>query len=333
MRNFILTKICLERITRILLWIAVLASPILLLSFAEADEVIRVQPWELHNSFWMSLHQTLMTDAMRASPRELTGLSAEEQATWNDAVAAYKTAGGSSDLTFSKPMMITNDAITQIADDGSQPANDAPLAETLNRVAPIYRKYWWTNDDQTNRFFIDYAAAMLRDGGQELIKEHERVYHATWPNRIRVYITPSAGPFGAYTMTGLTGGVITTMSSRDSGYQGLRALEMLLHESSHAIVNPVKGVVADAISASAKKRGINPPHDLWHAILFATSGELTRRFLKERGVEAYVPSSEDLFTRAWPMYRQPVEKYWFPYLNREGTLEDAIDKIIESIPR
>lgn len=134
-------------------------------------------------------------------------------------------------------------------------------------------------------------------------------------------------------MTGLTGGVITTMSSRDSGYQGLHALEMLLHESSHAIVNPMKGVVADAISAAAKKRGINPPHDLWHAILFATSGELTRRFLKEHGVEAYVPSSEDLFARAWPMYRQPVEKYWFAYLNGEGTLEDAIDKIVESIPR
>lgn len=325
---------CRECVTRILLWIIVLASgTVICVNSAEADEIIRVPPWELHSSFWMNLHQTLMTDAMRASARELPGLSAEEQAVWNDAVKSYHDLAGNGDLTFSKPMMITNDAITQIADDGSEPVNDAPLAETLNHAAPIYRKYWWTNDDQTNRFFIDYAAAMLRDGGQELIKEHERVYRATWPNRIRVYITPSAGPFGAYTMTGLTGGVITTMSSRDSGYQGLRALEMLLHESSHASVNPMKGIVTDAISAAAKKRGIDPPHDLWHAILFATSGELTRRFLKERGVEAYVPSSEDLFTRAWPMYRQPVEKYWFAYLNGEGTLEDAIDKIVESIPR
>jgi hypothetical protein len=130
---------------------------------------------------------------------------------------------------------------------------------------------------------------------------------------------------------GKSGGVITTMSSRDSGYQGLRALEMLLHESSHATVNPMKGSVADAISTAAKKRGINPPHDLWHAILFATSGELTRRFLADHGVEAYVPSSDDLFTRAWPMYRQPIEKYWFTYLNGDGTLEEAIDKIVGDV--
>lgn len=311
-------------------WIVI---PVLLMSvlFIEATEVIQVPPWEFHSSFWMNLHQTLMTEAMGTSSRDHKSLSPEEQATWNSAVTDYRTAGGTGDFTFSKPMLITNDAITQIADHGNESVIDAPLAEALNHVAPIYRKYWWSNDDQTNRFFIAYAAAMLRNAGEELVKQHERVYRAQWPERIRVYITPSAGPFGAYTMTGKSGGVITTMSSRDSGYQGLRALEMLLHESSHAIVNPMKGIVADAISTAAKKRGMNPPHDLWHAILFATSGELTRRFLADHGVEAYVSSSDDLFMRAWPMYRQPIEKYWYAYLNGDGTAEEAIDKIVGDI--
>jgi hypothetical protein len=31
---------------------------------ANAAEVVRVPPWELHNSFWMSLHQTLIADAI-----------------------------------------------------------------------------------------------------------------------------------------------------------------------------------------------------------------------------------------------------------------------------
>ncbi|MCI0617400.1 hypothetical protein L0244_30880 [bacterium] len=312
-------------------WIVIPVLLIVVFS-VEATEVIRVPPWELHSSFWMCLHQTLMTDAMSSSARDLKALSAEEQATWNDAVMSYRNAGGTGDITFSKPMIITNDAISQIADDATEPNIDAPLAETLNRAAPIYRKHWWTQDDEANRFFVGYDAAMIRDAGQELIKEHERVYRTSWPERIRVYITPSAGPFGAYTMTGRAGGVITTMSSRDSGYQGLRALEMLLHESSHAIVNPVKGMVADSISAAAKKRDIDPPHNLWHAILFATSGELTRRYLLQRGVTTFVPSSDDLFTRAWPKYREPIEKYWFAYLSGEGTLEEAIDKIVDAIP-
>jgi hypothetical protein len=312
-----------------------LAIPILLICAlrAEAAEIVRVPPWELHSSFWMSLHQTLMADAARSSPRELAGLSAEEQAAWNEAVTAYRTTGGRGDIIFANPMLITNDAVTQVADDATEPLIDAPLAAALNRAAPAYRKHWWADDDRANRFFIGYAAGMLREAGEELVRAHERVYRTAWPGQVRVYIAPYGGQFGAYTMTGRAGGVITTMSSRDSGYQGLRALEMLLHESSHAVITPTQGTVAASISASAKKHGIDAPRDLWHAILFATSSELTRQSLTERGAATYIPSSEDLFTRVWPSYREPIEKYWFPYLSGQGTLEEAIDKVVEAIPR
>ncbi|MGH9382921.1 MAG: hypothetical protein ACRD2N_01305 [Vicinamibacterales bacterium] len=300
---------------------------------ANAAEVLQVRPWELHSSFWMSLHQTLIADAMRSTPRDLPALSAEEQAVWTEAVGAYRTAGGRGDMTFATPMIITTDALTQVADDATEPLIDAPLKDALLRAAPAYRRHWWTADDQANRFFIGYAAAMLRDAGEPLVREHEAAYRTAWPQRIRAYITPHGGPFGAYTMTGLAGGVITTMSSRDPGYQGLRALEMLLHESSHAIVGPNNGTVASAIVAAAKKAGVAVPRDLWHAILFATSSELTRRWLVERGATNFVPSSLDLFTRAWPKYREPVEKYWIAYLNGQGSLEEAIDSVVASIAR
>jgi hypothetical protein len=113
----------------------------------------------------------------------------------------------------------------------------------------------------------------------------------------------------------------------------MRALEMFLHESSHAVVDPNRGIVAIAIAAAAKRHGVDPPRDLWHAILFATSSELTRRLLAERGAAQYVPTSEDLFTRAWPKYREPIQKYWFAYLDGQGTLADAIDKVVDAISR
>lgn len=299
---------------------------------AESSEIVRVAPWELHSSFWMSLHQTLIADATASSPRELAALSTEEQTAWNDGVAAYRTAGGDGDITFAKPMMIANDAISQVADDATEPLIDSPLADALKRAAPVYRKYWWTSDDQANRFFIRYAAAMLHQAGEELVHAHESVYRTAWPQLIRAYIAPYAGPYGAYTMTGRSGGVITTISCHDSGYQGFRAVEMLLHESSHAIVGPLNGTVAASISAAAKQRGIEPPRNLWHALIFATSGELTREYLAERGVTNFIPSSDDLFTRVWPAYREPIEKYWYPYLNGQGTLEEAIDKVVSAIP-
>jgi len=302
---------------------------LLLLSLgAHAADVVRASHWEFHNSFWMSLHQTLIDDAMREQPRDLGALKPEEQTAWNEAVAAYKTAGGSGDMTFSKTMVITTDGLTQVADDAVDPIIDAPVADTLKKAAPIYRAHWWTADDNANRFFMAYAAAMMREAGDELVRAHEKVYRTPWPERIRVYVTPFAGPYGAYTTYGLAGGWITTMSCRDEGYQGLRALEMLLHESSHTVVNPNRGT-----AAASKKRNIRHPHDLWHAILFATSSELTRRYLAERGTK-FIPSSEDLFTRAWPFYRTAVENHWYPYLlGGSGTLEEAIDRVVEAIPR
>jgi hypothetical protein len=303
---------------------------------AHGAEAVRADPWELHSSFWMSLHQTLMDDVTRSGARDLTALTEQERAAWNAAVAAYRTAAGHGDITTANAMTITNDAISQTSDDGLQPpANapltEAPLAEALQRAAPVYRAHWWAADDRANRFFIGYAAAMARDAGPGLIREHERVYGAAWPKRVLVYVSPYGGPFGAYTMWTRSGTVITTMTSRESGYQGLRALEMLLHESSHFVVSPNHGAVADALKASAKKRGVEVPHQLWHAILFATSGELTRRALEQRGVSDFVPSSDDMLTRVWAKYREPIRKFWIPYVHGQGTLAGAIDEVLGAL--
>lgn len=306
----------------------------LLLTFAlgaNASEVVRVAPWEFHSSFWMNLHQILMEDAMREKPRDLPDLSAEEQTAWNEAVAAYRAAGGKGNITFAQPMWHTSDSLTQVADDAVTLNTDAPLADALKRAAPVYRAHWWAADDKASRFFIAYAAAMLRDAGAELVHAHETVYRTPWPKLVHVYIAPWGGPFGAYTLDSKSG-VITTMSCRERDYQGMRVLEMMLHESSHAVVDVSKGTVADAIAAAAKKRGIKPPYNLWHAILFATSSELARRALAVRGVTDFVPSSEDMLTRVWPTYREPIEKHWLPYLSGTGSLEEAIEKVVAAIP-
>lgn len=289
-----------------------------------ADEVVRTARWEFHNSFWMSLHQTLIDDAMRRTPRDLG-------TAWSEAVAAYRAAGGQGDITFAKAMTDTTEAIASVPDDAPEQAIDAPLAQALKRAARIYRQHGWPADERANRLFIAYGSALVREEGEGLIRQHEAVYHAAWPKRILAYITPSGGPFGAYTFTGRLGVPITTMASREEGYQGFRALEMLLHESSHAVVYPNRGTVGAAIEAAAKAHGVTAPRNLWHAVLFATSGELTRRLLAERGVTTFVPSSSEMFTKVWPNFRDPIEKFWMPYLNGQGTLEEAIDKMVVAL--
>ena len=308
-----------------------LLATFLLASTVDAGEVIRAGRWDLHNSFWMNLHQTLMHHASARTPPDLGPLTAEQRTAWAAAVAAYREAAGRGSITFSEAMMGLQDELSQVADDAVNPAIAGPLGAAIRQAAPVYRAQWWPADHAANRFFIAYTAAMLRDAGEEIARGHEVVYGQPLPERIRVDIAPHAGTFGAYTHTLEDAGTIVTISSRDSGYHGLAALEVVLHESSHSIVFPRYGKVARAISAAAAKRGIPPPPDLWHAVLFATTSELTRRSLEKRGVADYVPFSKDLLTRAWPQYREAIETHWIPYVSGTGTMEEAIEKIVTSL--
>ena len=297
-------------------------------TLAEGAEVVRAGRWHLHSSFWASLHQTLMHDASTRKPRDLGALPAGQKAVWDAAVAAYRSNAGPGSITFTEVMMTAQDQLTQVADDAKTIAWTGPVADALRQAAPVYRSAWWDGDDRANRFYIGYAAAMLREAGEEIAAGHERLYGSTFPAAIRVDVTPYAGVFGAYTHMLQHSGLTVTVSSRDPGYAGLAALEAVLHESSHGIVGPYYGSVAAAIVKAARSRGIDPPRDLWHAILFATTSELTRRALAARGASEYVPMSRDLLTRAWPQYRVPIETHWIPYLDGKGTLEEAIDKVV-----
>ena len=309
-----------------------LLSILLFASVVHAGEVTRVGMWELHSSFWMNLHQTLMHDASTSTARDLSALTPEEKTAWTAAVAAYRAAAeGKGNITFVRELQIMQDELSQVADGALNAGIDGPLADAVKQAAPVYRKHWWTDDDRANRFFMGYAAAMLRDAGDELARQHETVYREKFPETIRLDITAHAGRFGAYTIWLRNAKDITTMSSRDPGYQGHAALEMILHESSHTIVNPRNRSLAAAIAASSKRLGIEPPPDLWHAILFGTTSELAVRALKKRGVTNYVPSSQDLFTRVWPQYRAAIETHWYPYLEGKGTLEEAVDKIVAAV--
>jgi hypothetical protein len=299
-------------------------SLMLLAATASGAEVIRVGRWELHSSFWMNLHQTLMHDAVSRESRDLTGLSPKERESWSAAVAAYRAAAR-------LPQIELQDALTQVADDAVKIEIAGPLGDALRKAAPVYRAHWWPSHDQANRFLLGYATALLRDAGEELVQGHEKAYGQPFPATTRVDLAAYAGRFGANSIYSDYGVPVATIASLDEGNQGLRILETVVHESSHAIVSPSSGRVSSAIAAAAAKHGVQPPRDLWHAILFATSSELTRRALALRGVTVYETFASDLFTREWPHYRSAIETHWHAYLSGNGTLEEAIEKIVAAV--
>jgi hypothetical protein len=305
--------------------IARAASILLLLAASSATAAER---FEMQSNFWVSLHQTLLDIAQNGREIDSTMIDAD-RSPWINAVLTYQRRFGDRSSVVDEELIRINDALSF--------AGDLPpegFAEEVTRAlliaAPVYRKHRWLSDERANRFWIANAEGLLRDAGEELVREHVRVYGAAFPARVRVDVTPAAGPFGAYT-TIQSGLVHTTISSRDPGYQGFAALEMLMHETSHAIVGPANGIIGPEINAYAIEKRLLVPRQLWHAILFYTSGELTRRALEARGVQ-YVPyaQKQNMYDRAFFGLKQPLETFWRSHI--EGTMPRpaAIQHIVDA---
>jgi hypothetical protein len=287
----------------------------------------QVGRFQLQSHFWVNLHQTLLAAAQQGgveNPGE-----GEAERTWEDAVAEYGRRFGDRSPVHDRELVGINDTLT--AADPTAPVVALPgdLQAVLAGVADLYRQRRWPSDDRVNRFWWTIATALLGDAGEELVREHERVHGAAYPARIVVDVSAFGGRFGAYT-TVYDGFVHTTVSSRDPSYQGFRALEMTLHEASHS----VDATIAEGIRRAADAAGVEVPPDLWHGVLFHTSGELTRRALAARGVADYHPvSAEILETGFLRRYRTVLETHWQSYLDGELSREEAFTRMVTAAAR
>lgn len=106
-----------------------------------------------------------------------------------------------------------------------------------------------------------------------------------------------------------------------------------MHEPSHAIVAPVSGAIGADLARASRELGIQPYSNLWHALLFYTSGELTRRALARRGVRDYRPVIANMYEGPFRGFQRPLEAHWQAYLDGSISREEAIRRIlVETAP-
>ena len=305
--------------------------------------------FEFHSGFWINLHQVLYQQARREADRPTTRsqskppdseeknlslekLSEAEKHAWTSAVESYAKHWASRDLLFDMEMVRIKDRLEEIGDaDGLQTSGLTPeLAAMLERAAPVYRAQWWTEDDRANRDWISSAAPLVENLGAQLARDLARVYRVAWPaGNIRVDVSTYAGVFGAYTTLDP---LRVTVSSRDARNQGESALEVLFHESSHALAEPVR----DAIARDCRARNKPIPRDLWHALLFYTTGEVVRRSLMAGAAgppTAYEPYAyrHGLYVRDWQSYERALEQSWRPYLEGRANFDDAVARLVNQL--
>lgn len=320
--------------------------------------------FEFHSGFWVNLHQFLYQQARerrapgasRISQATPAGLSEEEQRAWNEAVAFYAANYADRDLQFNYDLMLLKNQLGDFETctvlspiprkecDAGLPGKITPI---LNLAAPVYRRHWWPEHDRANRLWVNAVTPLVREKGAELARQLAEIYQTRWPKeKIRVEVVSYANPAGAYaTLDPLR----LTLSSVDPRNQGDAALEILFHEASYGLAEPVQ----DAIVRECRQRGKAIPRDLWHALLFYTTGVAVRAALGEtpageaasdsQAQERAMPGTpqpkppgpsairEGLYARGWSGYEPLLQRYWQPYLDGKLTFEVAISRMIAAL--
>jgi hypothetical protein len=275
-----------------------------------------------HSNLWLDLHYFLRASA-RGAPVP-TGLSAEEARQWEAGVAFYKR--------YADRDLLRDDGMVEIktalrAAEGKFTLDgvvvDAGVKGTLERLMPIYKEHWAGEHDRGNRTWIAEVQLLLERHEAALVQAFARTYESTWPGEpIPVDVSVTAGPNGAYT-TGPPTHV--TISSSDEGLQGFAALEMLFHESSHSALSELFTRVRQA----AEAQQVAVPPQLWHAVLFYTAGELTRRELESQGVAYREYADQRLYTNLCGTgCRERIVEHWAPRLDGRRSVADALAALV-----
>jgi hypothetical protein len=306
--------------------------------------------FELHSGFWLNLHHTLYGLARqsrdgRGSPSGAGAgvamrLSPNEQAAWDAAVSYYTANYQDKDLLFNTELILLKNQLGDFEQcdelsgakvktcDAGLPAR---LTRVLDAAAPVYRAHQWPEHDRANRRWIAGVSPLVRTKGVELSQRLAEIYQTKWPKeRIRVDVSAFANYAGAYTTLDPLRVII---SSTDPRNQGDSALEVLFHEASNGIAEPVQL----AINRECRQRDKAIPRDLWHALVFYTTGEVIKPVVNAENAGAdgseYTPYAfrERLYQRGWDDYLKLLTQFWQPYLDGKVTFDDAIAHIASAL--
>jgi hypothetical protein len=299
----------------------------------------------LYSSFWVNLHHVLYEQARLRSERpivrsqnkpaeetsrlHLENLSGKELGDWNAAVDLYAQRMAPHDLLFDEDMVRINNRLSEMGDSDTAEMTGflAPVIAALAKAAPVYQKYWWPEDDRTNRAWIGAVAPLVEEMGGQISRELSAIYRAPWPKgAIHVDVSAYAGVYGGYTTLDP---LHITVSSRDPRNQSLAGFELLFHEASHGLADPVRAALNHEFQAQAKAI----PRDLWHALLFYTTGEVVRQMLAGSGHSAYSPYAEQnhLYERDWQTYQRALDRDWQPYIQKRSDFSTAIRKLASDL--
>ena len=296
--------------------------------------------FEFHSSFWLNLHHFLYQQALVRSGNTRaarTGGEAvfkepqlpEADLAWSAAVDYYGASLINRDLLFDQGMVDTNARLSQVGEVSNPSVSglDPTLLSKLRGAAPVYRSHWWSQHDLTNRAWVASVSPLLKQMGDEISARLMSLYGAKWPEAsVRVEMVSYANWAGAYTSDHP---LLITLASDDKPDRKYEGLETLFHEASHAFDPLQEEKIANECRAQKRR----PPRNLWHAMIFYTTGEVVKKALAEHHLGSYIPYAYHygIYDRGWKDYLKALEADWQPYLDGKTDFDHALSSLVADV--
>lgn len=300
----------------------------------EAAFVAATHAFRFHSDARLNLHDLLVwrlvsDEAVEPRPSCLADLPDEEREAFRAAEAFYQARLGldapdRGDVILDLRFHLIGDPDVDIAPDSVV----SGAVGHLDAALPAYEACWWDDHDARNRRWIAEMLPRVRAHEDAITPRLSQLFQEDWTLPMAVDVAGYASRNGANTIVNPDHVLISGVQGAHEGFSGM---EILFHEASHSLVHPRFGAVAEALSEASRDAGLaRPPSQLWHVLLFYTTGRVVEARLEESGAGPYEPYlySEGLFDRAWPEYRAPVETWWQPYIDGEATMMEAMTGLI-----
>lgn len=290
--------------------------------------------FKFQNNFWVNLHLFLRAEARRRTVSSLqlvptSALSADEQKAWNAALDSY-TELAKLNLIFDERLIRINNTLAQTGDVATLPpdAVEPAIVAALNRAAPVYRAHMWEQHRRANEEWITKFAPQVRQHAASVTKALAAAYQVSWPvEPILVDLSSESGPHEAYTTAGPTGMAGHTVMAASKLSDPDMNFEIIFHEASHV----VDSHLIQTLDAEAARQHVKPPDELWHVLIFYTTGEIVRRELNKQNDPTYKPYAYrvNLYsTTGWDKMRVAIERDWLPYLDGKVELPTALHNLV-----
>lgn len=255
----------------------------------------------------------------------LETLNAEASGGWSAAAAWYGDEMGQRNPR-TDPLM--REVRRYLAALSEEPLGDAATVVLghLRGAAPAYQLCLWQAHDARNRAWSDDLLDLVDKHEDEMISRLETAYKDSYPELIPVDIMSYANWAGANTMGRP---LHMALSSVDPDNLGAGSFEILYHEGSHGVFGPGWGHTYEVLATAFESRGLEARRDIWHAVLFFTTGQISMEILHANGYPDY--SAYMVRGGVYDEYYPLLLEAWQPYLDGEIDLSAAAEAFAASV--